>query len=363
MEKFDYIFKGNGTLDSTEARQRYFLTTADMADMEYSIPPWHGFGMGRPMKLYKTRDLVKRAEQKHGKEGFLDKLKQREAREKKRKLNYEKKEKEEQARESKKQRLISGCPDWGRQQLTDSASVAALAQKCSKEQLQQVLVLAADKNPPVIASLNAVKEEGLLSMENFKELHSKLAKYFASNADEALKKSAEKHARAAASKARQTELNSGISGEWELCVTSNHPRVNGMKGELKIDNICTSYFNDYDDYINFGDFTYFGGLESFTGKSSVKDQYMLFKTSWYVLKRSVKGWLELTVEEDGNGRQFVEGTFVAGFQERNWPDMLQFTGRRKGELYDDDEDDDECEGDEDDHEGLCAFLTELEKAG
>ena len=67
---------------------------------------------------------------------------------------FSQKEKEEQARESKKQKLISDCPDWGRQQLTDSASVAALAQKCSKEQLQQVsghvyIIV----NPPTAVSL------------------------------------------------------------------------------------------------------------------------------------------------------------------------------------------------------------------
>ncbi|XP_078612031.1 uncharacterized protein LOC144882232 [Branchiostoma floridae x Branchiostoma japonicum] len=278
-------------------------------------------------------------------------------------FDYIPKEEEQQAPESKRQKLMSDCPEWGRQQVTDPASVAALAQKCSKEQLEQVLLLAAEKGPKMIAVINSVREEGLSSRQNFTELHSELAKHFASDPDETLRRSAEEYARAAAIKARRKELNSGINGEWELTVTTNDPNVKGMKGELKIDNICTSNFNDYDDYIDFGDFTYFGGLESFQGKSSVKDQYMLFKTSWYVMKRSVKGWLELTVEEDGNGRQFVEGTFVAGFQERNWPDMLQFTGRRKGELYDDDEDDDECEGDEDDHEGLCAFLTELEKAG
>ncbi|CAH1273784.1 uncharacterized protein [Branchiostoma lanceolatum] len=362
MERFNHILKGNGSLEAPLARQRYFLTTADTADLNYSIPPWHGWGMGRPTKLYKCQDLLKKAEEKYGKEGFLDKLLQKEQREKKRQLNYEKKEKEQQARESKKQKLVSACPEWGRQQLTDSASVGALAQKCSMEQLQQVLVLAAEKSPPVIAALNAVKEEGLLTKKNFKELHPKLAKYFASdiNADEALKRSAEKHAQAEACKARQTELNSGIGGEWELSVTSTHPKVKGLKGELKIDDV--SMLDDYHDYIDFGDGIYFGGLDGFKGKSCVEDKYMQFVTKWKFCGRRVTGLLRVTVGEDGNGKQFVEGSFKAGAQERNWPVTLQFTGNRKGEL-DDDEDDDDSEGDEDDHEGLCAFLTDLEEAG
>ncbi|XP_019614913.1 PREDICTED: uncharacterized protein LOC109462765 isoform X1 [Branchiostoma belcheri] len=359
MEQFDIILKGNGNLEGAIARQRYFLTTADLADLNYSIPPWHGWGMGRPTKLYKAQDLVKRAEQKYGKEGFLEKLRQREEREKKRKLSYEKKEKEQQARESKRQKLLEACPDWGRQPLTDSASVGALAQKCSMEQLQQILVLAAEKSPLVIEALNAAKEEGLLPRKDFKQLHSKLARYFASDADEALKRSAEKAAQAAASQARQTELNSGIDGEWELKVTSNHPKVKGMKGELKIDEVGGPYFDDYEDYVDFGDGVYFGGLQNFKGKSSVEDRVMQIETKWKFCGRRVTGLLRVRVGEDGDGRQFVEGSFKAGAQERNWPVTLQFTGNRKGEL----EEDLEPEGDENDQEGLCEFLTELEEAG
>ncbi|XP_078612021.1 uncharacterized protein LOC144882228 [Branchiostoma floridae x Branchiostoma japonicum] len=331
----------DGRLSAAEARKRYFLTTADMAGLHYTTPFWYGIGMGTPMKYYRPSDLQEKAEQKYGKDVFAEKLKEWEKREKKKKLDADMKRKDEQARQSKKQKLMSTVPEWGRQQLTDVASVGALAQKCSTEQLQQVLVFAAEKKLPVIEAINAVKDEALLPRKNFKELQPKLAKFLDVDADATLKKNAQKLARAEASKARQAKLNKRITGAWDLTVTNKQAKVTGLKGTLDING------ENCQGYVEFP--CYHGNLEWYN-KEGNEAKYMEISTWWKVNWKRTYGKLRVTVKKDESGDDLVEGTFNAGWHRSSWPALLRFTGVRKGPCMDgtqgNDEDRDDSESDD-----------------
>ncbi|CAH1273782.1 Hypp5200 [Branchiostoma lanceolatum] len=323
MDLDDWLVGGRMAAD--KARKRYFLTTADMKGLDYTTPFWYGIGCGSPMKYYRPSDLKERAEQKYGKEGFAEKLKGWEKREKKRKLDEEKKRQDEQVRKSKKQKLMSTVPEWGRQKLTDLASVGALAQKCSIEQLQQVLMFAAEKKLPVIEAINAVKDEALLPRRNFKELQPKLAKFLDSDADAALKKNAQKLAKAEASKAQQAKLNRRITGAWDLTITNSQAKVNGLTGTLDISAQSGS------GYIEFP--CCYGNLDWFC-ETDCETKYIEISTWWKVNWKRTYGKLRLTVKKDKSGDDLVEGTYNAGWHQSGWPALLRFTGVRKGPCMD-----------------------------
>ncbi|KAI8513848.1 hypothetical protein Bbelb_081720 [Branchiostoma belcheri] len=331
-----------GRLSAQKARKRYFLTTEDMAGLDYTLPFWVGFGCGSAMKYYRLADLQQRAEQKYGKEGFAEKQKELEKREKKRKLKEEKKRKDQQARESKKQKLVLTVPDWGRQPLTDLASVGALAQKCSLEQLQQVVVFAAEKKLPVMEAINAVKDEALLPRENFRELQPKLAKVLDSDADAALKRNAQKLAKAEASRAQQAKLNRRITGTWDLTVTNKQAKVSGNKGTLDISRDGCGV-----GYIDFP--CYYGNLEWFD-KEAAEGKYMEISTSWKVDWKRKYGKLRVTVKKDESGDDLVEGTFNAGWHRNGWPATLRFTRVRRGPYVGDAEGNDDDDRETDDEE-------------
>lgn len=65
---------------AAEAKKDYFLTTEDLSDLSYRIPPWHRFGMGRPSKYFNPKDLKMKAEAKYSVEGFKEKIASREER-------------------------------------------------------------------------------------------------------------------------------------------------------------------------------------------------------------------------------------------------------------------------------------------
>ncbi len=104
---------------SAEAKKDYFLTTEELSVLEYRIPPWHRFGMGRPTKYFDPKDLKRLAETKYGVEGLKAKVASREQKNRKRQLNEEKKVDQEKEYEAKKSKLIKENPNSLNQDVAD----------------------------------------------------------------------------------------------------------------------------------------------------------------------------------------------------------------------------------------------------
>ena len=204
---------------AAEAKKDYFLTTEDLSDLSYRIPPWHRFGMGRPSKYFDPKDLERKAEAKYGVEGFKAKVSSREERNKKRKLKEESRENEAKNYEAKKSKLVEENPNTIKQVVSDMAGLVGLTKKCSEEQLQQLVVMVAEKNKSVLNTANEVKDVAMLPRKKFTELQPALAKLFNTNADAALQKSTEKQKREEQKVLLVKQLNEQAAGTWKLTVT------------------------------------------------------------------------------------------------------------------------------------------------
>ncbi|CAH3156879.1 unnamed protein product [Porites lobata] len=311
---------------AAEAKKDYFLTTEDLSDLSYRIPPWHRFGMGRPSKYFDPKDLERKAEAKYGVEGFKAKVASREERNKKRKLKEESRENEAKNYEAKKSKLVEENPNTIKQVVSDMAGLVGLTKKCSEEQLQQLVVMVAEKNKSVLNTANEVKDVAMLPRKKFTELQPALAKLFNTNADAALQKSTEKQKREEQKVLLVKQLNEQAAGTWKLTVTDPPQCVGdtgdltldlgfGASGELLLDEACSG-----------GDIM---GFKDPKKGDQLAEKTLHFKTEQKVCGKWYKGSLSVSMSRDEEGL-LLTGSFYQGFKERNCPSRWKFTGRQEG---------------------------------
>ncbi|XP_078346003.1 uncharacterized protein LOC144631450 [Oculina patagonica] len=310
---------------SAEAKKDYFLTTEELFVLEYRIPPWHRFGMGRPTKYFDPKDLKRLAETKYGVEGLKAKVASREQKNRKRQLNEEKKVDQEKEYEAKKSKLIKENPNSLNQDVADLTGVAGLAKKCDLDQLQQLVVLLADKNKSVLNTTNEVKNVAMLPRKKFAELNPGLAKLFNTDPDAALKKSNEKQKREEQKLNLLKQLNEQAQGSWNLTVTEPAESV-GEKGEMTLDLFPAGGELLLDDCCSGGDILGFKDPK----KDNLCQKTMHFKTEQKVCGKWYKGSLSVSMSRDEEGL-LMNGSFYQGFKERNCPSRWKFTGRQKSD--------------------------------
>ncbi|XP_078366840.1 uncharacterized protein LOC144650912 [Oculina patagonica] len=333
---------GSSWVNSTAARMEFFLSRSDLESLAPRYPEKKEPAKGRPVLLWNSEDLRKVAEEKYGKEVYQAKINSRAHWRQIRNMpvinkhgqiakrvagsivTRARRKKTKGATQIKAKELSSEQDD-----LDSNVELEALSEcikKCDKEQLEQIILLMAQKDTTYVSSLlNEVKQVALLPRSKFQLAESNLAQLLSTSDDETdsgnsvLKEEHEEE-----SEDEQRVLNMKLEGTWAITIAAPQLKK-GEEGSLEI--ILFSSGLSVNGDISFPTSCIFGDIVGFKPKSSIEDASMCFETRSKMCDKWYTGALRVFMSRDDEGL-CAAGSFWSGFQKQDAANTFQFTGRK-----------------------------------
>lgn len=329
-------------LNSTAARREFFLSSGDLESLAPRYPQKKEPAKGRPVKLWNSEELRKAAEKKYGKEVYQAKIDSRAQWRQIRNMPVINKHgkiakrvagsivRRARRKKTKGATQIKATELSAEQDASDSnVELEALCEcikKCDKEQLEQIILLMAQKDTAyVISLLNEVKQVALLPRSKFQLAESNLAKLLSSSDDETDSgNSISKEDLGDESEDEQRVLNMKLEGTWAITIAAPQWKK-GEGGSLEIILFGSGLSVNGD--ISFPTSCIFGDIVGFKTNSSIEDASMCFETRSKMCDKWYTGALRVFMSMDDEGL-CVAGSFWPGFQVQDATNTFQFTGRK-----------------------------------
>ena len=325
-------------LCSTAAKREFFLSNSDLESIAHRYRQVKGLAplKGRPVKLWNSEELRQAAERKHGKEVFQAKVDSRAqwrqirnmpvTNNTKKVRNAWRKKTKGRATQIKAKKLRPEQDDPN--STVELKALCECIKKCDKEQLEQIILLIAQKDTAYMSRLlKEVKQVAFLPRSKFQLAESNLAKLLSSSDDETDSENSisNKDDEERSEEDKKRRLNMELEGTWTLTIAAPQWKK-GEKGSLEVIFFGSGLSVNGD--ISFPTSHIFGDIVGFKTNSSIEDaSRMCFETRSKLCDKWYTGAVQVLISRGDEGL-FVSGSFWPGFQKQDVVNTFQFTGRK-----------------------------------